>query len=465
MNRRRLLKVGGGAVAASAVAGGVLAYRFIPSTPGDHLGSPAELARELLASVGPELRSAFQVDYDHPYRQYHNRGVWGGGVNVARADLSRGQRNLIVELMHSGLSGSGRSIIPEQMLLKIPDAVFNNLLICGEPGSAECQILFTGPHLNLRIGGANREGVAFGGPQVYGDQRGNEAPGIPGNIYQRQFVAGMDLYSALSPDQKDVAVLANSPIQTRIEVRGASGPFSGVSVGEMTREQQQSVRQMIDLTLAPYPAADVAYAWECLEANGGLGGLYASFYADSAYEEGGAYQTYRLEGAAAVFYFRGFPHVHAFFNVAMDGETPLSVGEVITRNSVTRESESLKTIFEDAMLTGTEADFGFYNLDSVVGVLPAGEVRSGDIYTAESWENFVSVVAIRGADISGEFASDLAARGVVLDTDRTYRVATADFVANELLEEYIGVGKVVSEHGYLRDMTIDHLRSKPLLHT
>ena len=94
----------------------------------------------------------------------------------------------------------GRQTIPEQMLLKIPDAVFNNLLICGEPGSAECQILFTGPHLNLRIGGANREGVAFGGPQVYGDQRGNETAGdLPGNVYHPQFAAGMALFEAAEP--------------------------------------------------------------------------------------------------------------------------------------------------------------------------------------------------------------------------------------------------------------------------
>jgi hypothetical protein len=462
MNRRRLLKVGGGTVAASAVAGGALAYRFVPSSPGDQLGPPSELAGKLLESVSPELRARLQVDYDHPYRQYHNRGVWGGGVNVARADLTRAQRNLVVELMHSGLSSAGRTIIPNQMLLKIPDAVFNNLLICGEPDSAECQILFTGPHLNLRIGGANREGVAFGGPQVYGDQRGNKAPGLPGNVYRPQLAAGMALYGALSPEQQKAAVIPQSPIQTRIEVQGSNGAFAGVPVAEMTPDQKQTVRRMIDLTFAPYPEADVAYARACLEANGGLGALHASFYADSAYEGSQSYQTYRLEGPAAVFYFRGFPHVHAFFNVAMDGEAPLSVGEVVTRNSSVREGPSLKVIFEAAMRAGTDADFGFYDLGSAVGALRPGAVRTGDVYTAESWENFVSVVAVRGADVRGEFAADLAARGVSLDAERTYRIATADFVANELLEEYIGSGRILSEHGYLRDMTIDHLRDAGL---
>ncbi len=460
MNRRWLLKAGGTTAAVAAVAGGALAYRFIPATPSGPLASSSELANELLASVGPELRRALQVNYDHPYRQYHNRGVWAGGINVARADFSRAQRNLIVELMHSGLSETGRSIIPNQLLLKLPDAVFNNLLVCGEPGTAECQILFTGPHLNLRIGGANREGVAFGGPQVYGDQRGNKSPGLPGNVYQPQFVTGMALHAALSPEQQAAAVLPESPIQTRIELQGSRGHFPGVPVAEMSAGQQQAVRHLIELTFAPYPEEDVAYAWECLAANGGIEGLHASFYADSAYEDSEAYQTYRLEGPAAVFYFRGFPHVHAFLNVAMDGDAPLSVGEVVGHATQQIEGAALKQLFEASMLAATDADFGFYDVSSAVGVLRSGPIRTGDLYTAESWENRVRIVAVKGADVVGEFAADLAAQGVALQPERKYRIATIEFIADERLDEVVGRGEIVAEHGYLRDMTIDYVRAK-----
>ena len=44
------------------------------------------------------------------------------------------------------------------------------------------QLVLSGPHLNLRLGGACRERVAFGGPQVYGDQRGNGRAGLPQEI-------------------------------------------------------------------------------------------------------------------------------------------------------------------------------------------------------------------------------------------------------------------------------------------
>jgi hypothetical protein len=426
MNRRRLLKTGIGALGVLTGGAGMLAYRYLPPTPSTQLRPPDQIARDLLATLDPELKSRLQVDYDHAYRQYHNRGVWAGGVNVATGGFSRNQLSLIVDLMHSGLSAQGRQIIPNQLLLKLPDAVVNNLLICGEPGSAHCQILFTGP----------------------------------GNVYQPQFVAGMALFDALDTEQQALALQPDSPIQTRIEVQGAGGVFAGVPVAEMTPIQQNLAKRMIDLTFAPYPQEDVAYAWQCLEANGGLSSLHAAFYEDSRYDGRGGFQTYRLEGPSAVFYFRGFPHVHAFFNVAMDGEAPLSVGESLGHNPAVLEGPSLAALFERAMRHHSGADFGYYDPDSAVGRLRAGNVRSGDVYTAESWENQVVELNIKGAEITGGLAAGLAARGERLQPQRTYRVATVDFVADELLETAIGPASRVGESGLLRDQVIGYLRAE-----
>ena len=253
--------------------------------------------------------------------------------------------------------------------------------------------------------------------------------------------------------------MATSPIQTRIEVQGAGGTFVGTPVATMTRAQRQFVRRMIDLTFAPYPEADVAYAWECLDANGGLASLHASFYDDSRYGDTGGFQTYRLEGPASVFYFRGFPHVHAFFNVAMDGEAPLSVGEPIANNPAPLEGPSLSRLFEQAMRHQTEVDFAYYG--SAVGQLRAGTIRTGDIYTAESWENHVVELTIRGADITGALAGNLQRDGVSIDPARDYRVATIDFVADELMETTIGRADRIGERGLLRDQVIQYLRDVP----
>jgi hypothetical protein len=87
-------------------------------------------------------------------------------------------------------------------------------------------------------------------------------------------------------------------------------------------------RELVDSILTTYAPGDVAYARACLEANGGVDGrLFLSYYLRGEDGEISEAQVFRLEGPGAVFYFRGYPHVHAFINVAMDAGAPLSSGE------------------------------------------------------------------------------------------------------------------------------------------
>lgn len=414
------------------------------------------LTVQLYDSLDSEQRDALMVEYDHPFRQYHNRGVWGGGQLLATAGFSRQQLSLATDLMYAGLSEAGRSILPNQFFLKLPDVLATNLLVCGDPYSDQCQALFTGPHLNLRVGGKNTEGVAFGGPQVYGDQRGDAKGGLPGNNYLPQLRIATELFDSLPAELQQQAVLANSPIQTQIELQGRNGEFHGVPVAELDQDARAKVNEFIKQVFLAYPSADVAYAWECLGANGGPDALYLSYYQDSTYPDSSLYQNIRLEGPAAVFYFRGHPHVHAFFNVAMDGDTPLSVGEKLGYNPEVLEGEKLKAVFEQAMQANGKTDFTYYDLDSAVGKLRAGDIRTGDIYNAESWQNEVVYLKVRGKELGGELATQLEQRGTSIDPAREYRIATTDYVANNLLEKSIGVGSKQETGGMLRDQLIDH---------
>lgn len=52
----------------------------------------------------------------------------------------------------------------------------------------------------------------------------------------------------------------------------------------------------------------------------------------------GLHQNFRIEGPAAVLYFRGDPHVHAFINIGMDADAPPSVGELIGQNPAPLEA-------------------------------------------------------------------------------------------------------------------------------
>ena len=66
---------------AGAVGAGVR-YAFLPPSPSAVLAPVDELAREFFASLDDEQREQVCVPYDHPLRQYHNRGVAGGGLGI-----------------------------------------------------------------------------------------------------------------------------------------------------------------------------------------------------------------------------------------------------------------------------------------------------------------------------------------------------------------------------------------------
>src|SRR5207237_3724634 len=191
MDRRTALKLGAGfsVLAGTGAYGG---YHILPLSPSRTLESVDALARRFYTGLDDAQRAETCVSYDHPLRQYHNRGVWGGGRAILFG-FNRAQRAMLTDLLYAGLSANGRARVPEECFTRFAGINEMRVLICGDPTASAYQVIITGTHLNLRVGGKSLEGAAFGGPQVYGDQRGNERVGLPGNVYREQFLIGQRL--------------------------------------------------------------------------------------------------------------------------------------------------------------------------------------------------------------------------------------------------------------------------------
>jgi hypothetical protein len=452
MNRRTALKIGAGLGVTGAA--GTLGYQVVPPSPSAQLQPVDALARELYATLDAEQRADTCVPYDHPLRQYHNRGVWGGGRPVLFG-FSRHQRRILTDLVHAGLSADGRHRVPDQDLTRWSGVNSMRALICGDPSAPPYQIVLTGVHLNLRLGGASREGAAFGGPQVYGDQRGNERPGLPKNVYRDQFVLAQQLLQSMDAATQKRAILEHAPVQTGIELQGSRGEFPGVPIADLEVDQKALARSLVERIVATYASADVAYALECVNANGGVDAMWLSYYARGADGDIPEAQVFRLEGPGAVLYFRGYPHVHAFINIAMNGDAPLSSGEHLADNPAWLEAAGVKGLFETAMRTGTGADLAFYPEDSVAGRLRPGPIRSGDIYTLESWEEPVDAGMISGSVIQWTPLAKLVRSEI--DPTRMYKVASTRYGVRRVREE-VGPVEATQSHGLLRDLTIAHVK-------
>jgi Protein of unknown function (DUF3500)/5'-nucleotidase, C-terminal domain len=456
VNRRAAIKFGAslGVMAGSGIFAG---YEILPPRPSRELEPVDTLARRLYTSLTDEQRADTCVAYDHPLRQYHNRGVWGGGRAVLFG-FNRRQRQILTDLLHSGLSAEGRDRLPEEDFLRWSGVESMRVLICGDPTSSAYQIIMTATHLNLRLGGKSREGAAFGGPQIYGDQRGNNRVGLPGNVYRDQFLLAQRLFRNLDAGRQKQALVAEAPVQTGIELQGRSGSFAGIPISDLKPEDKALTRDLIDGILATYPPADVAFAHECIKANGGADALFLSYYQHGEDGDIPDSQVFRLEGPGAVFYFRGFPHVHAFLNVAMDGDSPLSAGEPLGTNPAWLDRAGVKALFESAMRSETKADLAYYDEGSVAGRLRKGMIRSGDIYSLESWQERVAVVDVKGANLSAPLLAQLRDRRVEVDANKIYKVATTSYIA---ADDSAKVGRIDSKQqaAMLRDVTVAYLRS------
>lgn len=459
--RRQLLKWG---VASGAMAGIGLAagWRLLPPSPRKTGESTTNLAAALYASLGAEERTKVCLDYEHPFRQHHNRGVPAGGEWVAL--LGRESRQLVVDLVDAGLSETGRARVPAQYYSRILGANACCVALFGNPVTGPYQVVVTGPHLNLRVGGTNREGVAFGGPQVWGDQAGDGELGLPGNAYRGQLERGQRLISSLSTAQQRTVRQAKAPVQTDITFQGASGRFDGIAVGDLPLAKRNAARDLVDDLLGTYSEADHAYASECLAHNGGIDALHLADY--SVDHQGGrnvgdgASQIFRLEGPAAVFYYRGEPHLHAYLNVGMDGEQPMSVGETLGDNAAPRTRMDVRVLFEDALLAETGADLAYYHGESVAGRLRAGTIRTGDIYSLESWGEDVTVVDIEGEDFAAPLRAAANAQGMTPRAGQSYRVATTSYIADAMADEVLGPIDRSESGRMLRHAAIEYFRNR-----
>jgi len=458
VNRRRFLGLTGGAlgVAAAGLGG---RWVLVPPRRSRTLASVDELAARLVDELDPASRAAACFAHDDPLRQYFNRGVGGGGLAVRPWGPSRRARGILTDLLHAGLSEAGRGRVPDQFFVNWPGVHAMRVAVCGDPRTGPWQAVLTAPHLNLRLGGRSPEGVAFGGVQVYGDQRGDGRRGLPGNVYRYQHVAGDRLFQSLSAAQRAIALQPVAPVQTDVGLQGPGGSFAGLPLAEASPASHALAAELVRGILSTYPDADVADAQECLAANGGLDALHVAYYAEGEVASSGEYQVFRLEGPAAVLYFRGHPHVHAFVHVARDAARPLGVGEELAVNPAPLAGPAVAALFEAALVAETGADLGYYPRDSVAGSLRAGTVRTGDVYCLESWQNRVAVVEVAGSALAPALARRLRERDDGVDPRRVYRIATTSWVADAESER---LGRVAArEDGALvRDALIAHLRAR-----
>lgn len=331
LSRRKFLQASA-AVGAVAAAGSVPPTWATAAETAATSGAAETAAAKLYGTFTEEQRKQLCFAWDHvdPQRGLLRTRVannWHITEPAINDDFfSDDQRDLIREIYKDIIQPDWHARIDRQLE---DDAGGygndQNIALFGEPGKGPFEFVMTGRHMTLRCDGNSAEHVAFGGPIFYGHApQGEEEKEHPGNVFWEQALAANRVYDMLDGKQRELALVRNLPREQAVSFRGANGPFPGLSVGEMSADQQGEVEKVLAKLLEPYRNADRDEVAACLKSFGGLEKCSLAFYQDGDIGNDKVWDCWRLEGPSFVWYFRGSPHVHVWANVASSPDVKLN---------------------------------------------------------------------------------------------------------------------------------------------
>jgi hypothetical protein len=472
---RRAFVAGAGAGAGLLLARGLGVPGVLGAAAPADEGPDAQraLLRALGASLTPGQREILVLPADHPSRQITNTLAVIERPHLGTI-LSPQQRALVERLYRSMLSPRGREAFAGTVAVegRLDGCV---LAVYGDPASEGAQAVIMGGHLMLRSGGAGPGGAAFGGGISYGHQIGNERWRVPGNAFAFHGDAANDLYASLSAQERQRAVLPRPPHELVLQAKGAAGVFPGARIGALSEAAQEQAARLLDTVFASYPEAGRSQALSCIEANGGLGALHFAcfashgFYADmqrfgdldaaGRARRGDPYwQVWRLEGPGTILHFQGHPHVHAYVQVVRD-PARANLGETLGTTAAGVEGEAMVGLLEAALRRATGEERAFYG-DQAPGRFCPGEVTTGLAWSMDPYCNRVVVATVEGRAMGAALRERLAAGGPALEPGRRYRVASAEYFAQQ--PEFGDPERVETSDTFLRDAVVAHLRGGAL---
>jgi len=318
MNRRQFVRAVGGTAAAATM---------VPSLDaGQPKKQPVSetLVAKLYNALSPVQKKQVCFDWNHQNKdgllRQHVSNNWNITKTLVGSDFfTQDQKDLIEAIFWGLYNPEWKDRIKKQ--LRDDAGGYGKrqaIALFGRPGSGQFEFVMTGRHLTIRCDGDSTDHMAFGGPIFYGHaaQGFNEKPDHPGNVFWPQALKANTLFEMLDGRQRKQALLTNAPAEEEVHFQGANGAFPGIPVTELSSDQKQHVQRVLESLIEPYRSRDRAEVQSCLAAQGGLDRCSVAFYTSDDVGKDKVWDTWRIEGPAFVWHFRGDPHVHVWVNVA-----------------------------------------------------------------------------------------------------------------------------------------------------
>ncbi|HKI36739.1 MAG TPA: DUF3500 domain-containing protein [Gemmataceae bacterium] len=329
LDRRGFLRVAGAAAAAALPLGAAARVVAAPSPK----SAPETAVKALYETLDDKQKKEICFAWDHKDTRgllrthvSNNWQVTKQHIRAKKGDpefYTDEQRRIIYDIFKGLLSPEYEKQVVKQLKDDTGGAEWGaeqSIAIFGKPGDDKFEFVMTGRHLTLRADGNSEKHVAFGGPIFYGHAASGftEKKGHPGNVFWHQAQEADKVYAMLSGKQQEKALVKKLPKESAVAFRGDKGGFPGIAVTEFSADQKKELQRVLSVLLEHYRKDDQDEALECLKKQGGLDKCSLAFYEEGHSGDDKEWDTWRVEGPAFVWYFRGTPHVHVWVNVADD---------------------------------------------------------------------------------------------------------------------------------------------------
>src|SRR6266478_2205092 len=235
VDRRLFLKTAALGTAGAAIAAAV---------PKKFTGSSETLVTTLYNSLSPEQKPKLVFPFDHPLRSKVDNN-WHI-VPQKIGQFFTPEQQAMTEEIFRGLHNPD---FIEKVLAHMKEDTKGvgladyAVALFGNPGSGAFEFVLTGRHCTARCDGESTKGAAFGGPIFYGhaSQGFNEKPDHPKNIYWYQAKRANEVFQALDPKQRQMALLGNPREERGTETVSLTSAerLPGLPVSEMSRDQKR----------------------------------------------------------------------------------------------------------------------------------------------------------------------------------------------------------------------------------
>ena len=323
-SRRDFIKTAVGGLAASAVSGTVFGTFARSSCAAATAGSSETLVSQFYTSLTEDQRKIICFPFDHPLRSKVDNN-WHIIKPTIKSAFNPDQRDLIKQIFMGMHSEEYAQTVYNQVDHDNQEAKAGGFEGCsvalfGSPGpNSKFEFVFTGRHVTRRCDGNSVEGEAFGGPIFYGHAAlsDNEAADHPGNAYWYQAKRANQLFQALDPKQRKIA-LREDPRSEKgtdtVALKGTDKDLPGIPLSELTHDQKDLAWKVMLDVLAPFRQSDATKAMQLVDA-AGRDKLHMCFYNYQDIGNDGVWDLWQIEGPSMVWYFRGAPHVHTWVHV------------------------------------------------------------------------------------------------------------------------------------------------------